>query len=293
MVHLVRTERVLVTVRTAAPWFPVLVSLEVAIAATDIVAIRALLGSNPVKAALWLKSSAMAYLSSVLLPAGRAAGEAARGALLSSAIGSARAVAIAARMQAYSLVANALTSAGILLVLIVGRRMDPRLVTALAANAVVCAGLGIGIVAIVRSRQLREWYERVLRRRFSVNLWEDRDVQARQAFWAIGACVLGRMIQTVECGVLLFAVGANPSAVDAVSAQGVRLVAGALGDLIPNQLGATEGAYYVFSGVMGLADDPARPVAMGVLMHWVQLSIAAACTLLGALLPSQRSRDEA
>ena len=96
----------------AAWWLPILVSLEVVQMASDFVALRGLFGREAarVPAATWVRSSALAYAMMMLLPAGRAAGEITRAALLAKYVGAPRAATAAAQLQSAYLFANGVLS---------------------------------------------------------------------------------------------------------------------------------------------------------------------------------------
>jgi hypothetical protein len=61
------------------------------------------------------------------------------------------------------------------------------------------------------------------------------------------------------------------------------LVGGALGDLIPGQLGATEAALVVGAAALGLTAASAATLAL--LIHGAQLVLALACTALSFAVP--------
>jgi len=83
--------------------------------------------------------------------------------------------------------------------------------------------------------------------------------------------------------VLLAAVGGVASVRNAFIAHGIHLVGSTVGDVLPNQLGAVDGAYRAFAGAIGFAEAPARALSIAFLAHAVQLSCAAACIVVGAL----------
>jgi hypothetical protein len=92
---------------------------------------------------------------------------------------------------------------------------------------------------------------------------------------------------------LLHAVGGAVSATRTAAAEGIRLVGSAVGDLVPSQLGASEGAYLTFSGAIGLADEPVRAVSLPLVLQVVQLSIAAVSAVGAALVGYHRPRGDA
>src|SRR5260370_15733225 len=133
---------------------------------------------------------------------------------------------------------------------------------------------------------------RWLARRFSrMAPAESRNVEGKWLVRTVLLCFGGRLLQLVQCGVLLIAVAAGASVLRAANAQGVRLVGAAVGDLIPNQLGTSEGAYFLFSPALDLAADSARSVSMPVILHFVQLFVAGLSVVAAAMATNQRTRD--
>ncbi len=99
---------VLATLLGAGVWLPLILALELAWMAMDVVALRALLGepARKVPYAVWVRSAMMAYGIMVLLPGGRAGGEVARAATLAPFVGGPRSAAVGTRLQAVTLLAN-------------------------------------------------------------------------------------------------------------------------------------------------------------------------------------------
>jgi hypothetical protein len=277
LVHRAGTERVLHAIADAGPWLPLIVLLEVGIVATDALALRSLLRERAegMTRATWIHSVSLAYGCAVVLPAGRAAGEAARAAALARVIGLASAGRACARLQGSSLAANAIASvAAAAVVALVG--VAPKLPLALLGNAVLCGALGVGILALAQSarfaRALRSWLPVLFRSAVQTpELPETRSTSAG----AILASALGRAIQAVQYGVVVRAVGGIATVGTAVAAQGIHLVGATIGDPVPGQVGATEGAYEIFASAVGLGDAPARAIAIALVVRVAQLLLAA------------------
>ena len=66
----------------------------------------------------------------------------------------------------------------------------------------------------------------------------------------------------------------------AVTAQGIQIVGAAIGDLLQNQMGATEGAYGLFKSALDLGDDPARAMSIILIIRLAQLGLSCACFLV-------------
>ena len=106
-------------------------------------------------------------------------------------------------------------------------------------------------------------------------------------------CALGRAVQLVQYGVIVRAVGGRAAPDAAFTAQGVHLVAATIGDVVPNQMGATEGAYRVFADTLGFADAPARALSIALVVRIAQVSLAALGFVVAMVTPRQPPAEEA
>jgi hypothetical protein len=275
-------ENVVTVVRRAGPWLPLVVLCEVGILATDFFASRTLVADKEgsVPASAWIRATALAYASAAVLPAGRAAGEAVRATTLSPSIGVRRAAGACSRLQACVLVANVVVSL-VCAAVVAFTHPSTILVAGLVGNAVVCGALGVLLLEAVRSERLARW----LKARFP-NFIErhgtgEASVETRfQVTNATLLSVLGRAIQAAQLGIVLHAVGARVTAASAITAQGIQIVGAAIGDLLPNQMGATEGAYGLFKKALDLGDDPARAMSIILVVRLAQLGLSCVCFLV-------------
>ena len=97
--------------------------------------------------------------------------------------------------------------------------------------------------------------------------------------------VVSRVIQAVQLGLLVHAAGAAFGLGRSFLALGVSLVGGSLGDMIPGQLGAADGAFALFARELGIA--AAGGVAVAVVMRFVQIAWMAV-GLVAALVGRER-----
>jgi len=97
----------------------------------------------------------------------------------------------------------------------------------------------------------------------------------------------GRIVQALQYGVVLYAVGGVATASTALMAQGIQLVGASVGDLVPGQMGATEGAFRAFAGALGLGAEPARALSIALVIRMAQLGLAVSCLLVAALVRRQ------
>jgi hypothetical protein len=289
LVRGVGSARVATVLAACGAWVPLIVALEIVFVSFDVVAARALLGelASRIGRPTWIRSTALAYAATILLPAGRAAGEATRAATLAPVVGATHATAVCARLQVAVLAANGIYSLiGAALLAWCG---PPRsvLAAALAANGVVCAALATVLLLVVRNARVAAWLRGRFARLIDRYAADDRAPPPMSALVrATAACVVGRGVQTVQYGVVVLAVGGAASAVSALTAQSIHLVGAAVGDAIPGQVGALEGAYRMFANTLGLASDPARALSIALAVRLAQLALAA----LGVLVSTVAAR---
>jgi hypothetical protein len=272
----------------AGPSFPFVVTLELAIVMTDVAATRALLGDagSAVRASTWTRATAFAYAAGIVLPAGRAAGEAARASALAVDIGLPRAAAACSRVQTAALFGTAAAS---LASSAAALQASATLALLLAGNAVLCSALAVAVLSLARWQSLARW----LRARWPTLAAQPSLAIARGATAKASLlCALGRAFQVVQYAVALGAVGGEVSPRAGLVAQGIHLVGATVGDAVPNQVGTTEGAFDMFAGTLGLAQAPARALSIALLIRVAQLGLALVAFVV-ATLASPRSTGAA
>ena len=261
-------------------WVPLLALLEVLFVSTDIVAIRVLLGDSAGQIGLsqWVRSTSAAYASTILLPAGRAAGEATRATVLTPAVTAVRAIGASTRLQACFLAGNGVVS--VFIVVAAALRVGGGdLVVPVLLNALACGALATALFSLLGSNRLASWLHRIAPRfaeAHQKSLGEAPSVS--RLVRAASICVCGRLLQTLLYAVALRAVGGTVTVSGAFVTQGAHLVGAAVGDLVPGQVGVTEGAYRAFATTLGLA--PARALSIALLVRITQLGLAMLCLLV-------------
>ncbi len=288
-------ERVLDVLWSAGTWLPVILALEVAQIACDVIALHSILGSatwSEIPGPALVRSQAIAYSMMVLLPAGRAAGEVTRATILSRSIGVPRAASASTKLQAAYLSANGVLS--IAAWAVVSARFGPAspLALLLLGNVVFQALISIGLIAILRDARLGRWLDRMRRR--ALGLAEetaplDPGDRRRIPWRASIVCSLARSAQVAQYGVILHAVGGAANVRSAFVVHGIHLVGATLGDFLPNQLGVVDGAYRAFAADVGFAGEPARALSIAFLARIAQLTCACACLVVVALQRSASS----
>ena len=288
---------VLAVLRDAGTWLPLVALLEMTFVATDIVGLRFLLGDRvrAVGKRTWVRSTVLAYASTILLPTGRAAGEATRAAILSDDVGVPFAVGVCARLQGAVLIANTVISIFIAAVLFSAPgAARTALAVAILGNALACAVLGSLVFAVLRGQRLARWiqgrFPRLAQRFAPAGEGESAAAkmpERRRVAAAIACGVVGRLAQAAQFAVVMRAVGGAFTLSAALTAQGVQIVGSTVGDVFPAQLGAAEGSYYAFASILGLGADPARAISIRILILTAQLSLAVVCLLVAASIKGQ------
>jgi hypothetical protein len=285
--------RVVEVLRENWQWVPVVAACEVLFVSSDLLALRILYGdaARRIPTLAWVRAMAVAYASTILLPAGRAAGEAARAATLAPKVGAANSVAVGTRLQGCFLIGNAVVSSLIVTVLLTQSALGS-LVPLLAGNAAVCAALGTGLLLLLANGRFAEFIKRRLRRFETAKDEGTLRPGPRPIALAVAACTVGRLCQTVEYGVALHAVGGHANLVTAFATQGTLLVGAMIGDLVPGQVGVTEGAFRAFAETLGLGADPARALTIALIGRVAQLSLAVVCVVTAVVVPRSRPAAE-
>ncbi|MEL6183001.1 MAG: hypothetical protein AAFU79_00160 [Myxococcota bacterium] len=280
-------ERVLAVVFQALPWAPAIFALEVAWISMDAFALRSIYRERGrgIPLSDWVRSSLTAYAVMVLLPAGRAGGEAMRALHLSKHVGMLSATA-AAQVQGSTLVANAVISLPCFIA--VAGMVGPAhpLSVVIALNGLATLLLGLGAMFVTSRSKLGA----SLARRFSfMKQYADQldDAAAPLNAFPKGAVawtVFGRVLQTLQYGIILLAIGGQLTVTSSLVSQGIHLVGAGLGDMVPNAVGITETAYRLSADVLGFGDEPARAIAIALVARLTQYTLAAIALLAGAAL---------
>ncbi|HTQ46911.1 MAG TPA: lysylphosphatidylglycerol synthase domain-containing protein [Polyangiaceae bacterium] len=298
LVRSVGAERVWEVLLQAGPWLPVVLALEVVQLVADVGSLRVILGAHfkSVPAATWVRSSATAYAMMILVPAGRAAGEVTRAALLSTHIGAARAATASTQLQAAYLSANGLLSLVEMALVATFLGFANPLALLLGGNVIFQAIVSTALLAILWDARVGRWLER-MRKRFAPRASEHPPLDPafrRSIPWrAFLVSSASRGVQLVQYGIILYAVGGVPVPHGAVIAHGIHLVGATLGDLLPNQLGVVDGTYRALAGDLGFADAPARALSIALVARIAQLTLAALCVVVASVMRPADSRAPA
>lgn len=264
---------------TAGPWLPIILLLEMIWISVDGLALLVFFGSHRrrIPPRVWVRSLMVHYMTMAVLPVGRAGAEVARATMLAPHVGNQRAAAGAAQIQSATLVGNAIICLPCLIAVAyqVGWS-STALPYLLLVNMVGTASVGLGLYVFLRKARIGGWLGKKFAR---MSHWGPeldqvlRDTpRGRPAFLLTAA---GRAMQTLQYGIILLAVGGTLTFESALMSQGIHLVGAFFGDLVPTQIGVTEGAYSLFAQHLGLGDAPARALAIAIIARISAFAVAA------------------
>jgi hypothetical protein len=271
---------------------PEVAALELGILACSTLALRSLYGDAAAQVPVrqWLKAAALGFAVGAVFPIGRASAETSRALLLGRSVGGVRAAVGAVQMQGVALLANALLSTAAFTVALWTLGLGA-LSGLLLANSLLTGVLGTAILAVRQKGRpgrllgLLTARGREFGLAFDAALGASRPSLLRSLFFETSA----RLIQVFECGVALAAIGHFAGPAKTLLTSGLLLVGGALGDVIPAQLGATEATLAMGATAVGLTPPSAATLAL--LVHGGQLTLAVLCgtvafATVGATQPS-------
>lgn len=274
----------------AGPWLPLILLLDASWVVLEGFAILILYGRPakkiPVRA--WVETTMVHYTTMAILPVGRAGAEVARATMMAPYVTATRAAAGAALMQSLTLTANTLISF-ICLTAVFARVGNDKLSWLLFGNGLVTLLLGGGLYLVMRRAKIGGF----LGRKFeSMAQWGpelDEHFRESRPRHVLALCMglLGRSFQTLQYGVILLAVSGSFELSGTMVAQGIHLVGAGLGDMVPNQVGVSEGAYRIFASALGLAEHPEKAVAIALLARISSLCVAGACALGAQFMPKK------
>ncbi|WP_437489779.1 lysylphosphatidylglycerol synthase domain-containing protein [Sorangium sp. So ce1014] len=276
LIRHVGAAEMLAAVTRAAPFLPFLIALEAARIGCETIATAVLCAPRRIPPAELLRIHVVSYPVMTLMPAGRAAGEAVKAALLSPHVGAPRAAAIATANQSLALLGAApLSLLAAAALFRIGGGASPFALGVLAHAALLVAS-GLGVAFAARQRAASAWITRRFARAGQLTAAFQEAVRERAPVpgWPFVACVAGRALQAAQYGVLLAAVGAESGLLRALAAYGVGAAGTAAGDLIPGQIGATDGAFTLAASLLGLTASSA--IAVSLLLHLLQAAFALA-----------------
>jgi hypothetical protein len=290
LVRSVGPSALVTALRSSARWLPLLFALELGRVATEIWATRSL--SAAVRARVpfveLTRAHVLGYAIASVMPAGRAAGEALKAAMLSRFVGAPEAAAVGAANQSSAMLGGALAAIPCVIA-----AYSLTGTSALTGSLAVFTVVSLFIVAAFQIACRRRDVGGALIRK--ITKMEESSTSFEAAIGRIPpvplvatiAALASRALFTIELVVLLHATAGVMGFGRTWLTLGVSLVGGAIGDMVPGQLGASDGAFALAAGTLGIT--AADGVAIAMTQHVVQLAWGA----LGFALPFvwRSSRD--
>jgi hypothetical protein len=275
------------------PWLPALLLLEVLRAGAELVSTLVVLGEGRdiVSRRRLITAQLLSSVLNTVMPAGRATGEGVKAAMLAPALGLGRALAIGAAGQAIALVANALfATVGAFAALTLPQR--PVVVSALFIYALVTSAGALFMALAARTGSAGRWVVRWPRVQASLRHFDEI---VRRGPLVLASAVLAqafsRVFQACQLALLLGLCGGVVSVASVAFAQALQLVGAAAGDLVPAQVGMTDGAFVLAASGMGLTSSEALLVSLS--LHAVQLGGAALLALTALFFWLRRDEPDA
>ncbi len=286
IVHAVGASAIAETLRGAVAWLPLLCLLEagriVAAAGSSYFAFGRLARRIPLTTLL--RAHLLGHAIGGVAPAPTVFNETIKATLLARYVGAPAAASVGVINQAATLMAVGVFSIPCAFAILALGGASLWL-WACSAHAVILIACGLGLRAVTRADATGRWIASKLPRLaersavFHAHASETGLFAARST----GALLVGRGIQALQFGVAARAVGGEATFVRAMAAQGVNLVASAVGVLVPAGLGTTDGAFTLAADLLGVS--AARATSLALLMRCVQLVwlvIASAVALFGS-----------
>lgn len=284
LVAIVGAEGVGRVLLVALPLLPVVLACEGARIALEAAATRRLYASGgaAIPTSHLARAHLVGYAMTTALPAGRVMAEAYKAAAFTRFASRAVAASAGVASQSVALLANAIVSIGCAAVAY-ARTGFSALTVAVMVHAAIVAGTGLAFQLVSRSERLAAWVSRRSRRLAEpIAAWSAASTaRSLVPLDALALHVAARGLQVVGLGVLLAPVAGRLWLSDGPLGQAIACVGTTAGDLVPLQLGATDGAWALAAPLLGLA--AADAVAIALLAHAVQITWSAAGALVAAI----------
>jgi Lysylphosphatidylglycerol synthase TM region len=273
IVHQVGFSLILTTLKPAIAWLPLLVVLELCRMACEAVASYLAFGSvaGRIPRVTLFRANMIGQAMANLAPAPRVVNEGIKVALLSPYVGGGAATSVGFVNQAATLMAVGLFSipCGLAILALGGSSLW---VWACAIHAVILIASGLALRAVTKADGPGAWLVRRFPRLAS-RASAFRDHAKEVGLFARGptaALTVNRCFQVMQYWIAARAVGIDAGMLQAFAAQGVNLVASAVGVMVPAGLGTTDGAFTLAAGMLGTT--AARATALALLIRLMQVA---------------------
>lgn len=297
LVHYVGAARIAEALWSALPWVPVLLCVEGARIAVEAEATRTLyaeVDTAPPRATL-MRAQLVAYWVFVVSPMGRAASEVTKATILTKHVGADRAAAVATVAQGTALLGTAIVSVACALAATLRPGAWP-LAAAVWAQTAGVAAVAALLLWSIRRETVGKGVGRLLG-------WMGLDEARRRHFpsvvhalpalpWrAVLGFALSRTLDVLLFVVAIAAVSGGLDPIAGLRAMGVSLLGAAAVDLVPADIGLTEGAFALFHEAVGVSAPHA--ISLGLLFHATQICWVAVSALASFFWGDEAVEDDA
>jgi hypothetical protein len=277
------------TLRGALAWVPLLCLLELCVVGCETAASYVAFGglAARIPRGTLVRAHVLGHSIGAVAPAPTVVRETIKATLLTPYVGAAPATAVAFVNQAATLIAVGVFSVpcGVAIFALGGASIW---FWACAVHAFALVGCGVGLQLATRADAPGRWLVRMLPRlgpraaAFRAHASETGPFAAGPT----GALLVARGFQVVQLGVAARAVGIDAGFLQAMAAQGVNLLASAVGVLVPGGIGTTDGAFTLAASL--LATTVARATSLALLMRCSQLIWILIGSAVAFLAPQRR-----
>lgn len=292
MVREIGWSQIVEVVLRTAPFIPLICALDLLWVALEGGAVLAVYGEErariPKRA--WIFITLVHYATFMLFPLGRAAAEVTRATLVKKYVDRGRTLVGVALMQSLTLVSNGIVC--LIAAICVFSALGPQILFgALMLNAALMWTIGSATYLVLRHIRVGGFFGKKFAKLAAAGPGFDEQFRASKPShgWALGFCILGRAVQTLQYGVILLAVSGRVSVPHAWIAEGIQMVARSAGDFIPNQVGVTEGAFLFFRAALDLLHAPAVAVSIALVARISNMIVATSCIVLAQIWPESKT----
>ncbi|MFO0612150.1 MAG: lysylphosphatidylglycerol synthase transmembrane domain-containing protein [Polyangiaceae bacterium] len=262
---------ILDTLEPALAWVPLIGALELGRIGSETLATWIALGEerSKIPRIALFRATLVGHAIANLAPAPRVVNETIKGTVVAPHVGVAAATSAGITMQAATLSCVGLFSipCGIAIHLLGGASVW---FWASMIHATSMIATGVAIRAVARAKGLGRW----LAKRFPRLGSTPTDVSehnARSSVWGFGPTLAlfgNRTTQVIQLAIAAHAVGIDTNFARALAAQGVNLVAAAVGVMVPGGFGTTDTAFTLAAELLGTT--VVKATAMALLMRCIQ-----------------------
>lgn len=260
------------TLRPALRWLPLIGALEVLRVASETASSWSALGklARRIPKAVLFRAHLLGHGLGNLAPAPRVVNETIKATMVAPFVGVPAATSVGFINQAATLLAVGIFSVpcGVAIFALTGPSVW---FWASMVHAVVLVGTGVALQAAARAHGPGRWLSLRLPR-FAERAAQFREHTLETSLLAPGptAGLLGsRVVQTLQYGIGAYAVGIDAGVARALAAEGLQLIASAVGVMVPAGVGAQDGAFSLAAEMLGTT--VARATSLALLMRCNQL----------------------